>query len=322
MTTTYRTYKTPAGNVDNLFRSGFRTMSTVLQARQQEELAANQYNMESGLPLEDAFRAEFGSLFEEPYGVDAGKIVDGNGDTCGDCDFVIFDQRLAPLLKRPAAPGSRRKVFAFETTYGVIEVKQTLTTGAVDSGRLKDSPEGSLWKACSKVFAYKQLERKLSTQLQWGINHPLGLLFFFDCQLDLSTEESRDALLAEFNLINATVAPEHRVNGLYVLDKAAVNWAITPNPTSTTFLSLAHPIETPGRPVWLTFSDSGADTLYRMFTLLWSTLARTQLGAPDLLNEYGGAAYLKGGKVRSLPATTAAGIKVQRHSAPPSKGAT
>lgn len=41
-----------------------------------------------------------------------------------------------------------------------------------------------------------------------------------------------------------------------------------------------------GRPTRL--ARSGPDTLYRMFTQLWSTPARTQLAAPDLLNVYGG----------------------------------
>jgi hypothetical protein len=295
-----RTFKTRAENVDDLLRDGFRAMSQRLQTQLQQERAANQHNMESGSPLEDFFRHEFGAMFEEPYGIDAGKIADQAGNTCGDCDFVLFDRRLAPLLKRPSAPGSRRKFFAFETTYGVIEVKQSLTLGATEDGRLKPEPRGSLWDGCAKVFAYKQLERASPGPLKWGVNHPIGLLFFYNCDLDFTTNEARDALLREFATINAEVAPEARVNGLFVLNRFSVNWTFMSEPSSTTAITLQHPIETPGRPVWLTYFDSGEDTLYRMFTHLWSTMARTQLGPPDLLNEYGGARPLTGGRVRAL----------------------
>jgi hypothetical protein len=300
------TFKKPAENLDDLLRNGFRAMSKRLRTQLDEERSANQHNMESGLPLEDSFRQEFGSMFEEPYGVDAGKIIDHACDTCGDCDFVLFDRGLAPLLKRPAAAGSRRKFFAFETTYGIIEVKQTLTLGAVKDGKLKLEPTGSLWDACTKVFAYKQLQRRNPGPLTWGINHPIGLLFFYNCDLDLSANDGRDALLREFALINREVAPEARVNGLYVLDRFSVNWTFTGDPTSTTFTTLQHPVESPGRPVWLTYFESGEDTLYRLFTQLWSTLARTQLAPPDLLNEYGGAKHLKGGRVRSMAVTVGA----------------
>jgi hypothetical protein len=310
VTTSKRTFKASAENLEDLLRDGFRAMSKRLRAQFDEERAANQHNMESGVPLEDFFRQEFGSVFEEPYGVDAGKVVDHAYDTCGDCDFVLFDRRLAPLLKRPAAAGSRRKLFAFETTYGIIEVKQTLTLGAVKDGQLKSEPAGTLWDACSKIFAYKQLHRVEPAPLRWGINYPIGLLFFYNCELDLTSNDERDALLAEITAINQAVSPDERVNGVYVLDRFSVNWTFTTDPSSTTFITLQHPIETPGRPVWLTYFDSGLDTLYRMFSQLWSTLARTQLGPPDLLNEYGGTKHLTGRRVRSLAASTAASLEL------------
>ena len=40
------------------------------------------------------------------------------------------------------------------------------------------------------------------------------------------------------------------------------------------------------------------------------SLARTQLGPPDLLNEYGASKYLTGGKARSLAVSTAAGAEL------------
>ena len=87
--------------------------------------------MESGIPLEDYFRQEFGCFLPDQFTVTAGKVIDCEQYTCGDCDFVIYDRRYAPFVKFPATQHSRRKLIAFETTYGIVEVKQKLTLGAM-----------------------------------------------------------------------------------------------------------------------------------------------------------------------------------------------
>ena len=52
-----------------------------------------------------------------------------------------------------------------------------------------------------------------------------------------------------------------------------------------------------------TFTRRVLDTLYGFFTQLWSVLARTQLGAPDLLKDYGGAS-LKRKDIRAMTLAT------------------
>jgi hypothetical protein len=161
-------FKKAFERADDLLRNTMQSASANLARKLQEELSANANNMDSGVPLEDAFRHELAPLID-PYRLDVGHIVDKESFSCGDCDVVIVDPRRAPLLKLPSAPGSRRKHLPFESVYGIIEVKQTLTLGALDSERrLRADPRGSLWEACTKAFAFKQLSRDRPGGLVWG----------------------------------------------------------------------------------------------------------------------------------------------------------
>lgn len=289
----------------NLFREALREVSASLAKTYKAEKKLNQNNFESGLPVEDYFREALAKLLDDPYGVDVGHVVDREHYTCGECDCVIYDKRLSPVLRPPATSKTRRKHLAFEATYGIIEVKQTLTLGATKSGKLVDKPKGSLWEACRKIFAYKELRRELRSMIRWGTNLPIGLVFFFDSSLKLTTNEDKDALLTEFALINAAVPPEVRVDGLYILNRASVMWSFLANPATKTLLTLHHASEAPA-PVWLSLAESGKDTLCKLYQHLWSLLGRTQLASPDLLNDYGGSAVDRSGRLRSLPCTVEA----------------
>jgi hypothetical protein len=96
-----------------------------------------------------------------------------------------------------------------------------------------------------------------------------------------------DELMTEFYAINAIVPIEQRVNGLYILDSASVGWCFKKaDDRPDLFWRVAHPAEAPSDPM-VCIARSGRDTLYEMFEILWSTLARTQLVAPDFTNNYG-----------------------------------
>lgn len=300
-------FKNTSDNLVDLTRNTFRDKSTALWQCFESERRANSNNLESGFPVEDFFRQEFGALLHEPYSVGNGKIVDHQQYTCGDCDFIIYNKRLAPLLRAPATSDSRRKFFAFETTYGIIEVKSTLTLGAAEGGSLRSKPQGTLWDACKKIFAYKELHRTRSQAITWGTNHPIGIAFFYNCDIDISVQENRDAILAEFAAINLSVPIEMRVNSAYVLNKFSLSWGFLKNmsPDGPVFVNLQHPIESP-HPTWASYSPTAEDTLYHMYTTLWSTLARTQLSPPDLLNEYGAEIYLRSRQYRCVPCSAEA----------------
>jgi hypothetical protein len=299
-----RVFKKPATGTSNFLRERCTKITERLLSEHASRLRTRQNNLDSGIPLEELFRRELAALVN-PYVVDVGRVVDKEGFTAGECDVVLLDPRLSPLLLPGPTEDSRHKWFAFEATYGIVEVKQTLTLGALDADqRLIDEPKGSLFEACAKIFAYKQLSRTLNAQLIWGTNAPLGYVFFYDSESEFASDEEKDALLREFKAINSLVAPEARVNGLFVLDKCAVTWSFLGDAATRTFSTLQHPIETP-RPIWLSFHPTKQDTLYWFFTQLWSVLARTQLGGPDLLEAYGGLSLRQQG-LRALPCSAAA----------------
>jgi hypothetical protein len=264
------------------------------------ETGANQSNMDSGLPLEDFFRFELSALLR-PYEAAPGHVVDSDGDTCGDCDVVIADPRIAPMLHRPTAPDSRRRHFAAESTYGIIEVKQNLTLGALDESRaLKDEPKGSLWDACQKVFAYKQLTRAEPKQVRWGSTEPIGIIFCYGSRASLADVSDRDRVLEEFAAINRLVEPQHRVDGLYVLNEFSLTWAFRKDPSDTLFYTLQHFTDSPAA-VFAAFNPSGEQTYRKFFTHLWTLIGRTQLTSPDLMNGYGARAADGGTRLRCLP---------------------
>jgi hypothetical protein len=285
--TTSRSFKKPARASDDFLRSRLEMVQRRLDAEYRTHLSTRQHNFDSGLPLEDAFRAELAELLK-PFVVEVGRVVDRERNTAGECDIVIVEPRLSPLLLTPPSPVSRKKWFTFESTYGIVEVKQTLSLGATDpSGALRTDPSGTMWDACSKIFAYKQLVRNERSPIRWGTNAPIGIVVCYDCDLDASDPAVQDTLMREFVAINSLVDPQHRVNAIYVLGKFYISWCFLADPAQREFRPLQHPHEAPG-PVWASFHLAAADTLYCMFLQLWDLLTRTQLHHPDLLRDYGG----------------------------------
>lgn len=292
----------------HLFRDTFRETSAFLKIKLQSEKQANQYHLESGIPVEDYFRQEFGRFIPEAFTVGVGKVIDRECYTCGDCDFVIYDSRYAPFVKFPSTQYSRRKFIAFETTYGIIEVKQTLTLGAITKkkGVLKKKTKGSLYDACTKIFAYKELNREPvdATRLipgiiisSWGglraeYNRPFAFAFFYDTNIDIDNPEELENLAKEFLIINETVPVPIRVNGIFVLDKFSLIWSQEypeidiPEP----YPPALHP-EDAKKPV-IAIVKSREETLYYMYTLLWYILMETKLTYPNINNDYGGRQFL------------------------------
>jgi hypothetical protein len=279
-------FKKPFHQADDLLRMTLRSASEALSLRLKQELHANTNNMDSGVPLEDAFRHQLEQLIE-PYRLDVGHVVDKHGFTCGDCDAVIVDPRRVPMLKGSSAPGSRRKHLPFESVYGIVEVKQTLTIGALNPEMTRVEPRGTLWDACTKAFAFKQLQRDGPKGVVWGSNRPIAVLFFYRSDLDLTSEKDIDRLMTEFLVINSAVPSEERVNALFVLDALSIGWWYRPVETDEhLFYRVSHPAEAPIVPQ-VGVSRSGPDTLYEMFDYLWTTLAGSQLALPDFARDYG-----------------------------------
>lgn len=291
-------YKKRHGGIDDVFRNSFAETSAFLKAKCTFEEKVAHHNMDAGVPVEEYFRSEFGKYVPPPFMVDSGTVVDRDGYSAGDCDFVIYDPQATPFLKFPATSKSRSKFLPVECTYGVIETKKTLTLGRrlrskSKTGRNYDG--GTLLQACEKLFAYKELTRP-HCSVQRAVRRHDGLVrpctnesfayaFFYQSDTDLSTEENQQSLLSEFLAINKSVSANLRINGVFVLDACAVLWV----KDGGTFAY--HPYESNQQKAAIV--SCGENTLYLMYVHLSNMLRIIDIEAPIFNNDYGGNKYLK-----------------------------
>lgn len=88
--------------------------------------AAN-HNFELGLPLENALKSWFYPYFPKRYSFGSGYLVDINGKLSNQSDWVIYDAiHFSPLIRK-AHVEDGIEFYPFDSAYGCVEVKRTLT---------------------------------------------------------------------------------------------------------------------------------------------------------------------------------------------------
>jgi hypothetical protein len=301
-------YKKHIDHIEDMFRNSFLELSMLMQAKFEYEKKANISNVDAGIPLEDFFRNEFSKYIPAKFQITSATIVDKENYTCGDCDFVVYDDQTSPLLKYPSTTISRRKFLFYEATYGIIEIKSTLTSSCSVSGkRNRRSTRNSLHEACEKLFAYKQLSRE-SWIADWGTelvgtnkirpltNTPFTFAFFYNADINENDEKSCTSLLQEFYNINIEQPVECRVNGVFVLNKFCLVW----EQDNSSFIAY-HPSDaTQSKPALVHTKE---DTLYNMYVHLANILRISTTAVPLFNRDYGGKKYLTSFKAISLPDT-------------------
>lgn len=295
-----KVYKKRIPHFEDLFRDSFRELSMLMSSKLEFEKSANNTNLDSGIPLEDYFRVEFSKFIPNKYSVDSATIVDKDSYTCGDCDFIIYDDQKSVFIKRPSTKNSRRKFLFHEATYGIIEVKQKLTLGKRRSNKTNKSPHfqsGTLHKALEKLFSYKQLNREFHVNehviavkpgTDGGIhlsNKPFSYAFFYDSDIDINNKAQMKELMREFYWLNMKQPPEERVNGIFVLNKFVLTWQQEKN-----HFFAYHPpkIDNPTVSIGVT----KVDTLYFLYILLANVLRISEVTVPIFNRDYGGKKYL------------------------------
>jgi len=294
-------YKRKVDAIEDLFRDSFRELSMLMGSKLEFEKSANHSNLDSGIPLEDYFREEFSKFIPSKYSVCNATIVDKENYTCGDCDFVIYDDKKSVFIKRPSTENSRRKFLFHESTYGIIEVKQKLTLGTkrITKSKIKSKyKDGSLHKAMEKLFSYKQLVREphLNKHLvairpgtDEGVhltNTSFSYAFFYDTDIDLDNKAKISELIEEFYWLNMEQPASERINGLVVLNKFIVTWQQPNN------INLAYHPPMIDKPT-VVFCESKIDSLYILYTLLANVLRISEVTIPIFNRDYGGNKYLK-----------------------------
>ncbi|HDY8159924.1 TPA: hypothetical protein RQL00_004615 [Vibrio vulnificus] len=295
-----KVYKKKIDNFEDLFRDSFRELSMLMSSKLEFEKSANNTNLDSGMPLEDYFREEFSKFIPKKYSVDSGTIVDMESYSCGDCDFIIYDEQKSVFIKRPSTENSRRKFLFHECTYGVIEVKQTLKLGTKRIGKSKTSVRykgGTLHKAMEKLFSYKQLNREFvknehviavkpgTNEGTHLTNEPFSYAFFYDTDIDIDDKGQINDLLEEFYWLNMKQPEEERVNGIFVLNKFLVTWQ---QPDNGPFAYHPPRIKKPS----VVCGFSGVDTLYYLYIQLANVLRISEVTVPIFNRDYGGSKYL------------------------------
>ncbi|OIP37849.1 MAG: hypothetical protein AUK47_12935 [Deltaproteobacteria bacterium CG2_30_63_29] len=212
-----------------IFSDHLEEHAEFLETKLRFETQAREYNFDSGPALEDFFRSTIRKLLPSRFAVEAGTIIDRKGNTCGDCDVIIYDATLSPLVRTPATAGSRKKYIPFEIVYCVIEVKQSLTLGTLDSvDEVKAEPTGSLVEMFSKCSTFKSLEREESqrhsivskegvvlVESQWKQNYPYAFGFAYRLGTS-STEVDPDGLVKEFSHNVERVGQSKTLDGICV----------------------------------------------------------------------------------------------------------
>jgi len=111
------------------------------------------HNFELGLPLEGSLRHFFKSYFPSRYGFSTGYIVDDHDNVSNQTDWIVYNaDTFSPLLARLHGEEGA-EWFPFDSVYGVVEVKRTLT-------------EKALYEAIKQIARTKQLKRSETSLLQ------------------------------------------------------------------------------------------------------------------------------------------------------------
>jgi hypothetical protein len=136
-----------------------------------------------------------------------GEIITTDGDTSGECDIVIYDADVRPILTSAAY-----SVFPVEIVYGVIEVKSKLTTKELESAVAKLSAIKRLTKRAFLATPVKRRPR-LNLYGESLEDFPIFTFIFAYDSIDLTSIGSKLDELQE------GVEPRYHLDGIWVLDK-------------------------------------------------------------------------------------------------------
>lgn len=116
--------------MNSVRRKGIEKISAMLDLELNYSHA--KHNFELGLPLENSLKHFFRPYFPSRYGFSSGYIVDDEGRVSNQTDWVIYDSyNFSPLLANiHGIEGA--EWFPFDSIFGCVEVKRTLTASALE----------------------------------------------------------------------------------------------------------------------------------------------------------------------------------------------
>jgi hypothetical protein len=247
--------------------------------RSEIERRMNIDNFDSGPGVEDIFREELSRILPTRYSVRSGVVSDSTGNTAGDCDVVVFNDIWFPSIKAGATEGSRRWHYPIEGTYGVLEIKQSLSAASLDDAMAK-------LVACSRLEANRTHDRIVENRGVY-LNEDSPPMFTAIVATGLAHGYSRDDLVQRFVALNGMVERRAVVNALCVLGDFFVTWGIDDGegrlPRTTYFIG-----DELNEEIFPLYArQSGICALYELVTVLLGHLHGMVLMAEDIAVHYG-----------------------------------
>jgi hypothetical protein len=244
--------------------------------------AAIKHNPSKGKVRERQLAKEFlRKYLPDRFGITHGEIVSVDGQTSGECDLIIYDALVCPVLLKE----EDYQIVPVEATYGVVEVKSKITSAellksAKNICAIKRMPK-TAFSVPSSIF---QMQSNIYGKT-WNFFPVTGFLFGYR-SIKLET------LGLELEAFNQQISAEHRIDYVCALDKGGL--------THTTEKGGLSFIATPTTHVGLVESDK---PLTAWFSVMQNLLVQAW-SYPVLIGDYLGKTAL--GRIRPFgpPATS------------------
>jgi hypothetical protein len=238
-------------------------------------------NFDSGLPLEEIVRAGLQRLLPHRYGIRQGVLVDGQGQSAGDCDVVLFNETWFPAVKVGPTPQSRRTYLPIEGVYAVGEVKQTLTQATLDAAMEKLVTTHRLHRP--RTHRARTVENRSSDSCRHGLSNPL---YSFVLATGVGEGTTFQSLIERFFDINKQLRRLEVIRALCVLGHGCVIWGFKDQSEIRPALFMLEDLYLPIVPSYFDSSHAGS-ALYVLVENLALHLYHSVLAPEDLVTMYG-----------------------------------
>lgn len=265
-----------------LFHRRCRAVEQRILLRAKFERETNEQNFDSGPAVEEIVREELGQILPRRYGVHAGSLSNRNGWSAGDCDVVIFNDHWFPSIKPPATAESRRVHYPIEGTFGVMEVKQSLTPATLDQAMSK-------LVAVSRLEVERAPERVVENRVDAALEQSDAQPVFTGIiAAGLGPGFDFDDIVHRFIAINGLLQRRELINVLCVLGVGFVTWVydVDGAPVTTYFRDTESGFHL--SPMLVRVRDPQEESaLYELVTVLLGYLGEQVLVVDDVAVNYG-----------------------------------
>lgn len=258
-------------------------VESMIRMRVQAEQNMNIDNFDSGVGLEDIIRDEIRGILPSRYSIECGVLIDREGQTGGDYDFLVFNESWFPRIKAGATKSSRRGYYPIEGAYAVGEIKQTLSYSTLDAALQKLIVAHRLNRP--PTLSKRLVENRESGSCSHGLSNPL---YSFVLGVRLAKDLTFEELINRFYDVNKQVKRLEVVRALCVLGHGTVVWGFPDRDRGgiTPALFMLQDLYEPVVPAYFSAKDVGS-ALFALIANLMLHLYHSVLAPEDIAVLYG-----------------------------------